>query len=295
MTITQVMYLLEIARCGSISKAAERLYISQPALSAQMRKLEAELGCELLRREHQGISLTAAGKHFCKTAEPVGEAWRILEEESKHLSSAVCAQVRVGVGPRAISNGLLNVLLSFFDSHPDTNLTLITDIGENTLRALEEHRMDLAIDRLPPDNLFPHRERFYISPLMKERQCVLMSHSDPRAGRRELLYRELHKSPFVSGTVGSLDDVIMKDLCRKYSIMPGRVYRADNFEAVMSLIQHGKGVAFGPESFAKHFNVAAVPVNPKTDIYLNLICLRENRNNALVIELNSLLKQQFSY
>ena len=73
MTITQVLYALETARCQNVSKAAERMFVSQPALSAQLGKLEEELGCKLFRRGHQGVSLTAAGVSFCQTAEAAGQ------------------------------------------------------------------------------------------------------------------------------------------------------------------------------------------------------------------------------
>ena len=98
MTIIQVLYVLEVARHQSISKAAERLFISQPALSAQIRKLEQELGCSLFRREHQGVSLTVAGKAFCKTARPVETAWKRLRQESRNPSDRRLRPYR----PRAV-------------------------------------------------------------------------------------------------------------------------------------------------------------------------------------------------
>ena len=64
MTIMQVLYVLEVARRGNVSKAAENLFISQPALSSQIRRLEEELGCSLFHREPQGVTLTAAGRAF---------------------------------------------------------------------------------------------------------------------------------------------------------------------------------------------------------------------------------------
>ena len=150
MTITQVLYALETARCQNVSKAAERMFVSQPALSAQLGKLEEELGCKLFRRGHQGVSLTAAGVSFCQTAEAVEAAWRELQESTRNLQNAVCRQIRIGMGPRALSNGLVDALLSFFDQHPETEVSFITDIGEDMLTALEEGRLDMAVDRLPP-------------------------------------------------------------------------------------------------------------------------------------------------
>ena len=63
-----------------MTRAAEQFYISQPALSEQIKALEAELGCALFRRSAHGTELTEAGKRFCKYAEPVIGAWKTLEQ-----------------------------------------------------------------------------------------------------------------------------------------------------------------------------------------------------------------------
>ena len=69
MTVNQVRYVFETAKCGSMTRAAERFYISQPALSEQVRALEAELGIVLFRRTPHGAELTASGAVFCQEAE----------------------------------------------------------------------------------------------------------------------------------------------------------------------------------------------------------------------------------
>ena len=289
MTIIQVLYVLEVARHRSISKAAERLFISQPALSAQIRKLEQELGCSLFRREHQGVSLTAAGKAFCKSAGPVETAWKHLRQESLTLGDAVCRQVRIGVGARAFTNGLVDAVITFFDRHPETAVSLITDIAEHTLERLEEKRMDLAIDRLPPSSMLRHRERFSILPLLSEPQCILLSPRDPRAAWPAFPFEKLQGSAVISGPEGSLDDLITREYCRRCHVQPSRTYRADNLEAVISLIRSGKGVALGSPSFGAHYHVAAVPMVPADEAELCLICLRQNRDNSLVVQLGQYL------
>ena len=66
---------------------------------------------------------------------------------------------------------------------------------------------------------------------------------------------------------------------------PELAYRADNLEAAISLIRSGKGVALGSPSFEAHYHVAAVPMVPADDVELCLICLRQNQNNSLVMQL----------
>lgn len=291
MTITQVLYVMEVSRHGSISRAAEALYISQPALSAQIKALEMELGCMLFHRTTHGISPTAAGKAFCKSAAPVAKAWEMLQQDTDELKSTICRQIRIGFDVRALSNDLFDPVAEFFDQHPETSVSFITDMSQNVLEGLEEKRMDLAIGRLPPDGMINHKNRFHISPLLVERQCILMAPDDPRSCRTELSFQELQNSIIVSGPEGSIDDFEMKEICRTYGIQPTRIFRSDDINTVMSLVRNGRGVAFGPASFARHFGVASVPMLPVTEIDLNLICRKEDRRHSLVRNLENHLKK----
>ena len=76
MTTTQALYVLEVAACRSMSRAAQRLYVSQSAISQQIQKLEQELDCALFTRTVTGLELTAAGENFCHQARPVIDAWQ---------------------------------------------------------------------------------------------------------------------------------------------------------------------------------------------------------------------------
>ena len=291
MTILQVLYVLEVARQNSISKAAENLFVSQPALSAQIKRLEQELGCELFHREPQGVSLTAAGRAFCEDAAPVAESWRRLQEGSKRLGNAVCSHIRIGIGARAISNDLFDVVLDFFARHPDTEVSYITDIGENILGALEAKQIHFAIDRLPPDSMIAHPEHFATFELLREKQCILVSPKDPRVGQLDgVPFQTLHNCAVVSGPEHSMDDEIMRRLCQQLQIKVSKIHRADNIDAVMALIRSGRGVALGPESFAKRYGVAAIPLLPETEIALHLICLKQNSKNPLVRQIEQSLK-----
>lgn len=293
MTILQVLYVLEAARQNSISKAAENLFVSQPALSAQIRRLENELGCELFHREPQGVSLTAAGRAFCEDAKPVEESWQRLQEGSKRLGNAVCSHIRIGIGARAIANGLFDAILEFFAQHPDTEVTYITDIGENILNALETKQIHFAIDRLPPASMIAHPEHFAVFELFREKQCVLVSPKDPRLG--EIVgfpLQMLNNCAVVSGPEHSMDDEILHMLCERHQIKVSKIHRADNIDAVMALVRSGRGIALGPESFARRYGVAAIPVLPETEIALNLICLKQNSQNPLIRQIEQYLSNR---
>lgn len=291
MTIAQVLYFLEVARMGNISRASESLFVSQPALSLQIKRLEEEMGCELFRREPQGVSLTDAGNVFFREAREVAGSWERFQEGIKLLGDVICDHVRIGIGARALSNGLFEAVVSFFERNPETDVTFITDIGDNVLDALEQKRIDLALDEIPPETMISHPERFHSVELLRERQCILLSREDSRASLEELPFASLQGSAIISGPEHSLDAELMRMMCEKHGVRMTKVRRADSVEAMMVLIRSGKGVALGPKSFARRYGVAAVPMLPETDAPLSLICMKQNSRNPLVVQTEAYLKE----
>jgi DNA-binding transcriptional LysR family regulator len=93
MTLQQLKYFIEIVNCGSINKAAERLFIAQPSLSNAIRDLEAEIGLELITRTPKGISLNADGAEFLGYARQVVEQAGLLEQRwlNKKPSRRLCS------------------------------------------------------------------------------------------------------------------------------------------------------------------------------------------------------------
>ena len=81
MNIQQLTYIVEIAKCKSISRASEYLFVSQPALSQQIRNLEKELGYRVFRRTSKGLELTEKGNLFYEKAQEMLEDWNRFKEE----------------------------------------------------------------------------------------------------------------------------------------------------------------------------------------------------------------------
>lgn len=288
MNITQVQYVLAVAEQGNFSRAAERLFLTQPALSLQIINLEKELGVSLFERRPHGVRLTAEGEAFCKEAAPLLEHWRRLEGL---FAGGGQTHLRVGIGSRALANGLFEQVVAFFDSRPEITVTFLTDIGEDVLGALAEGRMDLAVDRMPPRDMVRDAGRFSVFELTRERQHILLSPKDPRAKLPALPFRDMQGSAIVSGPEGSLDDMIMRRSCQEHGIRVSSVYRSDSIETVMSLIRSGKGFALGPRSFSDRFGVAAVPMVPEIYIAVNVVCLKRRDQDPRVLQLERYLRE----
>lgn len=285
MTIQQVLYVLEAASCRNISQAAERMFISQSAISQQIAKLERELGYSLFIRSIHRLELTNEGERFCREARPVVDAWQTLCKSVRADNPAAKKQLRVGIGPRVYSNGLFPGVIRFFDARPEIEASFITESGRDYPAALRRQNLDLALDVLAPEEPLAADEDFYVCELIRERQCVLTAPNDPRAALPEISFSELQGATMISALEYSSEDRVMKETCRKYGISFERVYRSDSINMVMSLVRDGHGVVLGPRSFADYYHVAAVPLAPRNEAALCFVCLRKLAHRREILEL----------
>jgi DNA-binding transcriptional LysR family regulator len=145
-------YFVAVAEELHFTRAAERMYIAQPALSEQIRRLEGELGVELLRRTTRKVELTAAGEEFLKRAR------RILQEADAALAEASRAargetgSVRVATGATAGLELVSDVLRAFRDERPEVHLELRQLDWEDYFGGLREGAVDAAFVWLPVED-----------------------------------------------------------------------------------------------------------------------------------------------
>lgn len=276
MTIVQVRYVLEAAQCSNISYAAQRLFVTQSALSQQIARLESELGYALFQRENHGLRLTKEGEAFCKTAAPVMEAWTQFSQHALSLRTSGRKDLRIVIGPRVYSNRLFDSIVQYFDAHPNINVTFVTEAGRDFFADLRTGAIDLALDRLPFDEISEDKTAFYSCALIHERQCVLVADGSPLAKRESLTIQDLQGYPIISGLEDSAEEKTLREVCRQSGISLSRVYRSDGIETNVYLVRQGKGVMLGPPSFAEYYQMTAVPLTPAAETSLRFICLKSS-------------------
>ena len=176
------------------------------------------------------------------------------------------------MGARVYSNRLFQDIARYFDSHPEIDVTFVTEAGLDVLAGLRDGSIDLALDRLPAGE--EGDPSLFVCDLVQERQCVLMSPDDPRAALPWLSFGDLQGCNMISGLENSAEDRMLRRTCQEYGISLSRVYRSDGIETNMRLVRDGMGVVLGPESFASYYGVSAVPLHPETFASLKFICLQ---------------------
>lgn len=135
----------EVARCGNISRAAKELYISQPAISKSVVKLEENLGIRLFNRNSRGVSLTVEGEVLFSHIRHAFEAIDTAEAELRRMKDFNIGHITIGVSATLCRQLLLPYLKRFIESYPNIWISIDNKATAHTIQALEERQLDLGL------------------------------------------------------------------------------------------------------------------------------------------------------
>ena len=142
-----------VAKCGSLTRAAEELFISQPAVSLAIKQLESQLGTSLFNRTHRGMELSAqGGKLIYKQVE---EALALLDgAENKliELKTTASGVIRIGATDSIFSNILVDKIVAFNEKYPAVRVELITGTTPDTVAQLRENKCDIGFVNMPVED-----------------------------------------------------------------------------------------------------------------------------------------------
>lgn len=138
-----------VAKTQNISKAAKELYISQPAISKSIQKLEENLGCPLFRRSSRGVTLTEEGELLFSHVKAAFETLTLGEGKLKHSLDNGVGHLKIGVSSTLCKYMLLPYLREFTKRRPHINISIACQSTNESLRMLEEDRLDIGLIARP--------------------------------------------------------------------------------------------------------------------------------------------------
>lgn len=181
-------YFVAVAQAGNVTRAAERLHLSQPALSAAVKQLEQQLGVELLARSGRGFGLTAAGELLLERGVALLEQAATVADEVRGRDGAPAARLRIGLSPTARYGVGPALLAASAAAAPAVMLYSSEDTTGALLRDVASGRLDLAVVFCAPDDVPAGVE---LLPVRAEPAIVHMAADHPLAGRDALTLADL--------------------------------------------------------------------------------------------------------
>lgn len=239
-----------VAEDGSLTRAAERLFVSQPALTKQIRQLERCVGARLFDRSKAGMALTGAGRALAATAGAVIEAWDAAERAVRAAEAESSKVLRIGFLASAANEKTQGILAAFRERRPDWRVELRQAGWGDPAAALASGEVEAAFMRLP----FPDQDRYESALLLTEPRCVAMAAGHPLAARGPLRFADLLDEPFVAApdaTGAFRDHWLGADARGGRPVRIGAV--TEHPDDWLSAIANGDGIALAPQSAARYY------------------------------------------
>ncbi|MBS6955007.1 MAG: LysR family transcriptional regulator [Enterocloster asparagiformis] len=238
--LSQYKIFYEVAKAGNISKAAKELYISQPAISKAIGKLEDSLGLSLFTRSSRGVQLTSEGEILFEHAREAFEALERGEQELRRIQEFDIGHLRIGVSNTLCKYILLPYLKTFIDQYPHMKVTIESQSTVQTLNRLEQQKIDLGLVAEPS----LRRDLAFI-PVM-DIQDIFVS---TKAYMENLYLREgAQTNIFETGNIMLLDENNMTrhhvdEYMAENAIFPHQILEVTTMDLLIEFAKIGLGVA----------------------------------------------------
>ncbi|MGI8606140.1 MAG: LysR family transcriptional regulator [Gaiellaceae bacterium] len=242
MLLTQVEGFIEVARSQKLGRAAGELFITQPALTARIQRLEQDLGVPLFVRTPTGMRLTDPGRTFLPWAVRALEA---LEEGRRHveeLARGSAGELSIGAAP-AVSTYVLPALLkSFSDDVPNVSLVVRTGHSEEVLDMVLRGEVEVGLVRAL---LHPQIQSV---PFYEETLALVADPSHPFAARASISIAEIGDAQLILFDRTSSYHGLTSSFFREAGVAPRGVMELDNIDAANKMVQQGLGLALLPQT-----------------------------------------------
>ena len=256
MELRHLRYFVAVAEELHFSRAAERLHVAQPAVSEQIRKLEAELGVRLLNRTKRKVSLTDAGSALLTEARRVLQQVDIARLATHEARCRTTARLRIGYTPASLPKSVPEALQRLAASMKNLEATLELAFGLELIASVRNERLDAAIVSLPAPTAglrTTHlgRERAVAALPASHRHAlrtaIRLDHLAPE--RIVVLPREASR-PFYDAVLAA---------CRSAALSPSLVeMRGACVEPALLAVASGAGIGLLPESVAQRYSTPGV-------------------------------------
>lgn len=279
MNIRDFKYLIAISDYGHFGKAAEACFVSQPALSMQIKKLEETLGVVLIERDNKHIYFTEIGKLIVQQAREIIERVDSIQHIAAQSKDPFCSDLHIGIIPTLAPYLLPLIIPNLSKLYPKLNLYLIEDITPNLVTKLMEGKLDAALLALPIDS------NLVAIPLFEEDFLLATPCNHPLSK-----YKTIHLADLENKTLLLLEEGhCLRDqalaVCNKAQASEANTFRATSLETLRHMVASGVGMTLLPKLACRgNDGVCYIPFSSPTPHRTIGIIWRKSSSKKILLE-----------
>lgn len=284
MRLEQLSYLIEVYQAASISLAAEHVYISQPALSSSISKLEDELGVHLLKRTNEGVYPTELGEVIIRKAQKIMETVEEIRALAKENALELSGNISIAVEQNVNMALMPKVLTNFKQIYPKVNIMQKVGESNNILRDIESGKADFGI--VIQTGEVSKAKDINSKDLFTDRLVVITGEGNPIAAAGAITLDEALKQPIILMNTEYMTNCGISEILHKYGEF-NVAFRVDNIPLLIRLLRQVKCIAFIPKcvicEYTQFNGVAFLDIE---DILLDIsiVMIWSNRHHLSMVE-----------
>ncbi len=268
MELRHLRYFLTVAEELNFTKAAERLCISQPPLSRQIKELEKEIGAQLFYRNNKKVELTQAGKYF---KQEITDQLHCLDKtiiKTRKIAESISGEYRIAYISSTFSDTISALVQFLIKKYPYLNIKLFEVSTTKQIVALEQGKLDLGILRAPIVSTKIDTKLWF-----KDSYSLVFNNKTTLNVKEDL--QELKDEVFVffNKDYAPVYYNSLIEICSHYGFTPNIVHESNNINSIIQLVKNGLGVSIVPASIKKSHEHAdltflELDTNLSTDVLL---------------------------
>ncbi|PXX51225.1 LysR family transcriptional regulator [Aquitalea magnusonii] len=290
--LNELQAFIAVADKSSFKAAAEALYLSQPALSRRIDRLEQALQVRLLERTTRSVRLTGEGVHFLQHAQAVVEELEAAMHGLGQRQQLRCGMLTIASIPSVAQQLLPEVLAAFARAHPQHRLRVLDENAQEVLACVLDGRADLGINFVGGED-----PGIDFLPLLTERYLLVVRRDHPLASRSRVRLQELAGEKLVSVSPHSSNRLLLDHQLAALAERPQIYYEANHLSGVYGMVLAGMGPVIVPElsltQAQRHMLVGIEISEPALSRTLGLIQRKGSHNSPQMRQLIDQLRRAF--
>ncbi|WP_409299739.1 LysR family transcriptional regulator [Peribacillus sp. SCS-155] len=274
MELRQLRYFIEAAEQKNITKAAQNLHISQPALSKMLKSLEEELGMPLVQRSIKSSEITDAGEIVAEYSKKILGLVDEMKTTLNDMTDLLRGEINIGLPPIIGSLFFPKIMAVFHRDYPNIKINITEYGAARVVRSVEQGEFELGVAVLPLEE-----SEFNIYPIVKEELRLVVPGQHQLSGRKEVHLKELSQEEFIFYSEEFALYDIIREKCIAEGFEPKILFKSSQWDFMTEMVAANLGITILPESICNRLeekNVSIINLKPVSPWHLALIT-KKNR------------------